>query len=386
MQQREAVMAHGPATIPAPSGIVVVHAPEELGFTDAHEKVTRHRLARRLAALKGYDFAGDHDPTRPYAGPVYVVPSDTITDIGTAEALGIRTEHDLFGGVVPYPFAATKVITHPLVEPDAAAPAGWSHAFGQRTKDIVLEGFSVFTPADARRAGARLLERGLVRLKRVRAAGGTGQAVATTLAELEEVLEALDEAELVTHGLVLEEDLAEVTTLSIGEVRVAELVVSYYGTQRTTTDNSGAVVYGGSDLVVIRGGLDGLLRLDLPDPLRLAVAQAHTYDEAATASFPNAILSRRNYDVAQGLDARGRWRSGVLEQSWRIGGASGAEIAALEAFRADPSLEVVRTATVEVYGESAEFPSHATLSFRGVDERVGLVTKYTLVEPHDHTR
>jgi len=92
------------------------------------------------------------------------------------------------------------------------------------------------------------------------------------------------------------------------------------------------------------------------------------------------ILPRRNYDVAEGVDARGRRRCGVLEQSWRIGGVSGAEIAALEAFRADPGLPAVRAVTVELYADVAP-PAHATVSFRGVDDAVGVMIKYALAEP-----
>jgi hypothetical protein len=76
----------------------------------------------------------------------------------------------------------------------------------------------------------------------------------------------------------------------------------------------------------------------------------------------------------------------VLEQSWRIGGASGAEIAALEAFLATPALRAVRAATVERYGEGHAPPPHATIYFRGTDERDGPMTKYALVEPYDHAR
>ena len=47
-------------------------------------------------------------------------------------------------------------------------------------------------------------------------------------------------------------------------------------------------------------------------------------DAAATECFPGLVASRRNYDVAQGTNARGKRCSGVLEQSWRLGGATGA--------------------------------------------------------------
>ena len=196
-------------------------------------------------------------------------------------------------------------------------------------------------------------------------------------------LAALDPAEVSRDGVVLEENLSEVTTFSVGHVRVADLVATYYGTQRLTPDHSGAAVYGGSDLVIVRGGFDVLLALDLPMAARRAIGQARAYDTAAWSAFPGMILSRRNYDVAQGLDAQQRQlRSGVLEQSWRMGGASGAEIAALEAFRADPALRAVRASTVEIYGDS-DPPPHATVYFRGIDDEVGPMTKYAVVEPYD---
>src|SRR5207249_3972954 len=101
---------------------------------------------------------------------------DTLVD-DEARALGVRTEDDLFGGVIPHPFVATKAITHPLVEPDAPAPVGWSHGFAARVRDVVLPGFSTFTLRDARRAGARLLTLGPVRIKPARGSGWRGQVV-----------------------------------------------------------------------------------------------------------------------------------------------------------------------------------------------------------------
>ena len=365
-----------------PRGVVVVHSLGGHGFAHRHERETRTGLAERLAALKGFAFAGDHDPSAAHPGPVYFVPSDTLVGIEAARALGIHGEDDLFGGVVPHAFVATKAITHPLVAPDARAPAGWCGDLGSRLGDAVLLGSSVFAPEDARRAGARLLERGPVRLKPVRATGGRGQRVASDTAELDAALAAMDAGELSGHGLVLEEDLSAVTTHSVGQVRVAGLVATYWGTQRLTPDNTGEAAYGGSDLLVARGGFEALLALGLGEEARLAVARARAYDAAAMGCFPGMFASRRNYDVVGGLDAAGRRRCGVLEQSWRVGGASGAEIAALEAFGADPALRVVRASTAEVYGEGAPPPPPgATVYFRGVDERVGPITKYATVEP-----
>jgi hypothetical protein len=312
---------------------------------------------------------------------LYFVPNDTLVGIARARELGIQSEKDLFGGVVPYPFIATKTITHPLVAANAFAPEGWSDTFGARVKDAVFPGYSAFTLADARVAVERVLQRGSARLKLGRGIGGVGQAVVSSVAEMEAMLDAVDPAALSRDGMVVEWNLEAVTTHSVGQVRVADLLASYCGTQRLTTNAGGAQVYGGSDLVVVRGGYEALRELDLAPEARLAVDQARKYDAAAAEEFPGFLASRRNYDVAQGLDGGARRCSGVLEQSWRIGGASAAEVAALEVFRTDPEVRAVRAATVEIYGE-ATIPPHAIVQFSGHDEHTGPITKYTLVEPY----
>jgi hypothetical protein len=361
-------------------GLVVVLQPAEPGYVHSHERAACTELARRIAALKKFDFAGDYEPSRSYPQPLYFVPRETLVGAASTRELGIRGEGDVFGGVVPHPFVATKAITHPLVSADAQAPEGWSHEFPEHVRDAVLTGHTVFTPKDAREAGALLLQHGAVRIKPVRETGGRGQVAVANAAALEAALGRHDPAQLARDGLVLEENLAHVVTRSVGQVRIGELVASYYGTQRLTTDNTGAEVYGGSDLLVARGDFDALLALPLPEDARLAASLARLYDGAAAECFPGFFASRRNYDVAEGMGFGGRARCGVLEQSWRIGGASGAEIAALEAFRADPALRTVRARTVEVYGDAAESPPGAIVYFRGVDDRVGAILKYVMVE------
>ena len=183
---------------------------------------------------------------------------------------------------------------------------------------------------------------------------------------------------------MVEENLADVVTLSVGQVTVAGMVASYYGHQSLVRNNSGGEAYGGSRLTVVRGDFHALLALPLPDNARLAIEQSMVYDASAMACFPGFFASRINYDIAQGLDADGQWRSGVLEQSWRAGGATGAEIAALEAFQADPQREQVTAACIETYGE-CEVPAGAVVYFRGVDSQAGMLSKYTVVEPNAHT-
>ena len=364
---------------PGSRGVVVAYVSDEPAHASEHERITQMEFARRLAALKDYEMGGLHDPSRPYAGHVYFVPGITLT-AGRATALGIRGPGDLFGGVVPHAFVATKVISHPLVAPEATALPGWNPAFGAQVGDAVLDGYAVFNHDDARRAGLRLLASGPVRIKPVRATGGHGQSVARDAAELQRRLEAIDANEIVAHGLVLEENLDEVRTFSIGQVMVGDLTASYFGVQRLTTNNRGAEIYGGSDLTVVRGDFDALLAQGVSPEIASAIGQARRYHAAVVACYAGFFASRSNYDVAVGQDAAGRSRSGVLEQSWRLGGATGAELAALEVFRSDPARNRVRASSVEIFGDSPPPPPQATVYYRGDDPRAGRLTKYTMVE------
>lgn len=363
-------------------GTVVVYPGNAQRSPCSHESATYCELAKRLAAIKGYDFAGEFDAAQSYAGALYFVPSDTFVTIDSAYRLGIRGEHDLFGGVVPYPFIATKIITHPLPTSESHAPEGWSFDLARRMQEVVLPGFSAFSLQDARDAGARLLEQGAVRIKKASGIGGLGQWVVADAGDLEARLQSLDAREVAREGLVVERNLAEVATLSVGQVRVGSLLATYCGTQQLTVNNSGDQVYGGSTLTVVRGDFDALLRIQLDADTLTAVAQARAYHAAVMQSFPDMFASRCNYDVAQGVDDEGRRHSGVLEQSWRVGGASGAEIAALSAFQSDPALQTVRASTTEIYGANPAVPDDAVVYFQGEDETVGRITKYSRLEPY----
>jgi hypothetical protein len=217
-------------------------------------------------------------------------------------------------------------------------------------------------------------------VKRSLGIGGAGQSVVHDRAALATAVQAIDAGELARCGVVIEQNLRDVVTYSVGQVRVGALVASYHGTQRQTCNNHGHEVYGGSDLFVVRGGFDALLALDVPAEVRIAIEQARRYHAAAMAHYAGIVVSRCNYDIARGFDAAGRVRSGVLEQSWRLGGASGAEVAAMAALTRDNTLRAVRASTVEVYGEGFEPPRDAIVHYRDVDPRVGPLTKYVIVE------
>lgn len=361
--------------------IVLVYPGRSNAGRAGHEVDTLWELARQIAELKGTSLAGEFNAGHHYPAHRYLVPGDTLT-LAQAHKLGVRSVRDLFGGVVPFPFVATKLIAHCLPEDAQAWPTGWSRAFGEHTASLVLPGYSAFSRDDAFNAVRKLWQEGPVRIKRPYGVGGTGQAMVANMDELEAELDALGDAALRADGIVLERHLDPIETLSVGQVTLDDTVASYYGVQHLTVNNHGHHVYGGTDLVVVRGGFDTLARLDVTSDIHEAIVKARAFDAAVQNDYAGFFASRRNYDVAWGIDAQGMRRCGVLEQSWRVGGATGAEIGALRMFRANPRVHAVLASTRELYGDGVQIPEGARIVYRGVDAKAGAITKYYTVDPH----
>jgi hypothetical protein len=104
---------------------------------------------------------------------------------------------------------------------------------------------------------------------------GGSECYANATLEIEAELEKVTADELATYGLVLEENLRDITTWSVGEVAIRDQRVTYYGKQRTVRDNSGRLVYGGSHLVCMRGGWAALDAIPMSRSLRAAVVAAN---------------------------------------------------------------------------------------------------------------
>lgn len=371
-----------PAPMAQPREVrVVVYGRADCDDPASHPGITLRNIAQRVAALAGFRYAGSYDAVTHGAATdrLYFVPADTLTGIDSARQLGIASLHDLLGGVVPHDFVGTKAISHGLIAPDARAPEGWSHDFGARIAPYVLPGYTAFSVEDARRAGQAMLRDGKVRVKEPCGIGGLGQQVVANAAELDAALAALDARHIEREGLVLERNLEDVTTFSVGQLEVGNLRASYCGTQGLTRNHAGKLVYGGSTLRVVRGSLEDLCAHPIEAHLREAVQAALAYHAAAVECFPGTMVSRCNYDVAMGTDNGRQWL-GVLEQSWRVGGATGAELAALAAFQADPQCVRATASTREIYGTDVPVPSGADVYYQGEDRNVGPLTKYAILE------
>ncbi|MGX9569536.1 DUF3182 family protein [Pseudomonas sp. CFBP 5748] len=347
-----------------------------------HEVETNRALARWLAQILGLAYGGSYDEQQHAGLDLYWVPTQTLIGAEAALRLGVKGPEDLWGGYVEHDFICTKAIAHGLLNKDAVAPEGWSPLFAKLTRGAVLDGVSVFALKDARPAAEHLLYTGPIRLKPIHACAGRDQRVIKSLAQFDEVAAAPDAQTLFRDGVVLEQNLSEVQTQSVGQSFISGKVLSYCGVQHLTQDSEGLEVYGGSDLLVVQGGYIELLRLELADDVREAVRLAQVFDDAAHQAYPGFFASRRNYDVAQGLDAAGQPRGGVLEQSWRMGGASSAELAALQVFVEAPSTSAVRVSSVETYTDQP-LPPGAKEVYRGAAHNGDFLLKYVTVHSYD---
>jgi hypothetical protein len=343
-----------------------------------HEKITLSQVAESVARLNGCRYAGAFDAKSHPTGHIFFVPDDTLM-LAEAQGLGIHSPRQLYGAATPYPFAKTKAITHRLVGAHAERPLGWSSGFADSVSNAVLPGYTAFNSDDATIAATRLLPLGPIRVKEPLGDGGHGQTVVKEIVDLDLFLEKYLPDSLAPHGLVLETNLRRVTTRSVGHTAIGDRKIAYHGTQRSVRNNRGLLVYGGSHLTCARGGWAELANLPMDAEARLAVSQARTYDRNASR-YPGFFASRRNYDVAQGIDGRGHWRSGVLEASWRSGGASTAELAALTAFAQESSLQVVEAASVKQFGKPSKIPRNAIVHFQGDDPEEGPLLRYTVIK------
>ena len=345
-----AATAVAPAPVQAMSERVVPFVDDARGHAP-HELASVQAAATRLSALLGRPSTGGPH-TR------YWLPIRTLLQ-QEADRLGIVDEAGFWGGVVPHAFVGTKLVSHPAW-PGARPPDGWRDVPGVQAH--TLPGWSVFSRDDAVSACADLLADGPVRAKSPYARGGNGQ---TVIASLEQARErfASPSAAGIEHGLVVERDLVESATYGVGMARVGAHVIAYHGTQRSVRDHRGERVYGGSRLTVFRGTLAQLCEALPAGGAREAVAAAMGYDRAVRSAYP-VLASRCNYDVIVGHARDGRRHCGVLEQSWRFGGASMAEVLAMERFAREPGRSWMVAETVERYDQQPP-PADAVLLWPG---------------------
>lgn len=283
--------------------------------------------------------AGDATNETPY----YIPPGPL--DAEVAQELGIESADDMFGGVLEEREHADKAVFHRLVPGADASPGWYSSQFAQLVTEAgaVLPGYTVFSAKDAVAAMEQLQAAGysVVRTKDPTAQASKGQHAVSNETELVQALGDLSAEKIADHGLVLEPNLENPFTFSVGQIQLGGHIYSYVGHQEETMRPWGEVGYGGTTLTMVRGGFDELGRLLCgSDPARAHVVSQAEIALKAFYQYYGLVASRINFDAVVG-SANGQTLSGICDQSFRIGGASPAEMLAIQTLLDDPDVEQV---------------------------------------------
>lgn len=351
--------------------------------TASHDVQSLVSLAQRIAALLDVPFAG-LQPAGAGHGH-YWVPQSTLLQ-SEAETLGIASADDFFGGLVPFAFMKGKTVVHSRRPGAASAPAGWCDDLGERITTCTLPGYSAFSRDDADAAARDLLAHGPVRFKPGDGIGGARQVVVPDEEALHAPLRDHPFSDWLEHGVVIERNLVEVRTHSVGTARIGGIEIAYHGWQRGIR-HRGHEVYAGSDLHVIRGSLADLRTVKMKDVEQNVIGHACEFDRAVSTCYPALCASRRNYDIAVGTGHDGVALAGVLDQSWRIGGATPAELAAMEYFRSRPDVTAIAASCFESY-EAVDVPADAVVHYMAAAQSPveGPLLKFSLIRPDGHER
>ncbi len=255
-----------------------------------------------------------------------------------AKELGINNSEDFYGVAVEHPQQVEKSVLYPVV----GEAAGYhSEIFPREIRDAVLEGYSFFSQEGAVEAYQRLNSDRSLRLKLLPNSDGNGQFKVKSETELCQILSQANKEDLTVFGAVLEPNLFEAETVSVGEIRIGASVYSFLAFQKgDVAPEDGRNRYMGADLLVVRGMMDKLLRLDQSEPVEKQVRQAITFHRAY--SFFEPITSRISYDVLFGYDDQGRYQSGVTDITARLGGSCPAVMLGVKALDEDQAVTAVR--------------------------------------------
>lgn len=296
------------------------------------------RLSGILRSLRG-------GAARP-ASDSYFMPYSAVHE-PLARACGISGDGDLYGGIVREPAHADKAMLHELASATAMHPRWYSWAFARALHGAVLPGFTVFSPDDAACAFELMRRRGIVpRFKDPSATGGLGQSLVRSQADLAEALQAHGDR-LVKTGAILEADLSDAATITVGWVRIGGKEFSWCGRPYDVVVD-GQTRFGGNEIRVVRGGLGRVEQYIQDERDLIAIRQACTVSGAYR--LLGTVAARATLDAVQGVDTPGKLRSGITDPSLRPSASSAAEVRALEAFIEHPDAESVVTQLVYDYG------------------------------------
>jgi hypothetical protein len=288
-------------------------------------------VARKIAEHLGVPYTGEVEGL--IADTLYLVPPRTLDR--NQRRLLQRDEENIYGAALDSLDHVGKAILHPTVS--QMQPVFYSYDFANQVtqQGLVLPGYTAFSAIDALSAYRSDLPYGY-RLKPPHLSDGHGQIAIEDEQHLQSLLEQMDDAFLREHGVVMEANLNDPQTISVGFARIGRDTYSFIAHQkddRVLEDGIERSRYLGANITAVRGNLDDL-RLVAPHKDREAVEKSAAFYNAY--SHFNPLATRLSFDCLSGYDNRGERYSGITDITGRLGGTCPAIMEAMRYFSQHP--------------------------------------------------
>lgn len=312
-------------------------------------------ISRRIAEYLEIPFFGEVRALKPEG---YSVPARTLLK-SQARTAGIENRDQFYGAVIEDHGHVSKAVLHPTLNGKTEAPHFHSDLFVERVKDCVLPGFTVFSKEDAANAYENLVDQGYrVRAKKTRESDGMGQLDIRYRSNLLAFLKgSISDEEINQEGLVLEAQVHDPQTISIGYAIYGKDVFTFLAEQKNDKGEDGRDRYAGARVKVIK---DTNLSFSTPNHLilndneRRALEMAHKFHNAF--SYFNPLLSRISFDCVLGADHKGSPLAGITDITARLGGTCPALILAAQEFKKNPDVFCVNADVTLNYQQGEREP------------------------------
>ncbi len=306
-----------------------------------------------ISSILGIPFRGLS--TEQIVGPNhYVVTSKTMTKQDALNRFGINSTSDFYGLAVNDINEVGKAILHPA--PGEITPQFYNPRFADRARHLVLPGFACFSTSDAQSAFAHYEGNGFgLRFKVANESDGNGQFKVDDASHLQHLLE--EQRQALTEGIVLEANLHDPTTISVGYAQLGDQRYSFIAHQKNTPPNAeGQSKYLGAKVTAVRGSMEIFLSdQDMTLNDRLAVLKAVEFNRLYQQTF-HPIASRLSYDVVLGLDDHGDILSGITDITGRVGGTCPALMLACMEFNQNPEITKINSEVTLNYDPTKILP------------------------------
>ncbi|MCA9373577.1 DUF3182 family protein [Candidatus Peregrinibacteria bacterium] len=302
------------------------------------------RLAASLAEAQGFS----HNNPISHLDPYYVLPTPITKEQGVQH--GMTSSADFYGAMVDHLQHADKGQLHQVVPEADNIPAHYSAEFARAVREVVLPGYTAYSKEDAIKAYLKLKkelpDKNKIRLKDPSASDCDRQFVIESEDHLRAILDRIFHPFPFENGIVLEQNLNDVSTTTAGKVKVNGSTYQFIGNQVETsipTSKGGTkMVYGGGDLLVTNDFLPQ--NMLTPDQQELTLRIGHTYDAYSTLT-PH--VSRMSFDMISGIDSQGNEIHGITDPTMRVGGNDPSVIEAMHYL--NDSKTIVKAQTRLIY-------------------------------------